>query len=39
MREAAGDLEGDGEAYDAAADDDYVVMRIGHGFSRAGNQV
>jgi len=30
MGEAAGDLEGDGEAYRAATDDDYVVTKIGH---------
>ena len=30
MGEAAGDLEGDGKAHHAAADDDYVVTGIGH---------
>ena len=30
MREAASDFECDGEADDAAADDDYVVVRVGH---------
>ena len=33
MGETTCDLEGDGEAYDAAADDDYVVVRVGHGVS------